>query len=179
MTKQICDICATFTELQTTSTGKLCSHCCALVKQINNNPQLLDKLALAAQTAQAVNPSPSIDIPDVLNGVRYRTEDRDQNTWYVSVSELEENPVEIFASSAFENEYQLQSKLSNLTSITRLISLILRHIFAKEELSLQKVLLQLQRSSRQPNDIPEMLAKILANYQQDLTKTDQEEDILP
>lgn len=177
MTKKRCDICDCRSELQQTGAGALCPHCLSLVERIARQPELLDQLALAAETKRPA--AAPIEIPDVLDGVRYRTADRDHNTWYVSVSELEGKPVEIFASSAFENEHQLQSKLSNLTSITRLISLILRHIFAKEEISLQKVLVQLQRSSRQPNDIPEMLAKILANYQQTEEQHDREEEILP
>jgi hypothetical protein len=51
-----------------------------------------------------------------------------------------------------------------LTTITRLISLILRHIFLGERLTLEKTLTQLQRSSRLPDDLPAMLGKVLANY---------------
>ena len=104
------------------------------------------------------------ELPDVLDAVRYRTTDRDRNTWYVSVSELDGNPVEIFASTAFDRDQHLQSRISNLTTITRLISLILRHVFMGEKLTLEKTLTQLHRSSRQPEDLPEMLGKVLANY---------------
>ncbi|GAB6193566.1 hypothetical protein JCM39068_33170 [Desulfocastanea catecholica] len=104
------------------------------------------------------------ELPDVLDGVRYRTTDRERNKWYVSISELDGNPVEIFASTAFDRDQHLQSRISNLTTITRLISLTLRHIFLGERLTLEKTLTQLKRSSRQPNDLPDMLGKILANY---------------
>jgi hypothetical protein len=40
----------------------------------------------------------------------------------------------------------------------------LRHIFIDERLTLEKTLTQLKRSSRQPNDLPDMLGKILAKY---------------
>jgi hypothetical protein len=101
----------------------------------------------------------------VLNAVRYRTQDLEANTWYVSVSEIENNPVEIFASTAFDRDHLLQSRISNLPTITRLISLILRNIFMGEQLSLKKTLEQLRRSSRQTNDLPDMLANILAKYE--------------
>ena len=82
----------------------------------------------------------------------------------VSVSELDGHPVEIFASTAFDRDQHLQSRISNLTTITRLISLILRHIFLGERLTLEKTVTQLHRSSRQKSDLPEMLAQILGNY---------------
>lgn len=103
-------------------------------------------------------------MPEVLDAVRYRTCDRDRNTWYVSVSELEGDPVEIFASTAFDRDQHLQSRISNLTTITRLISLILRHISLGEQLTLEKTLTQLYRSSRQRNDLPEMLVDVLSKY---------------
>lgn len=86
---------------------------------------------------------------------------------------MEGEPVEIFASTAFDRDQHLQSRISNLTTITRLISLILRHISLGEQLTLEKTLVQLQRSSRQRNDLPDMLAKVLANYskKQDEVKT--------
>jgi len=74
------------------------------------------------------------------------------------------HPVEIFASTAFDRDQHLQSRISNLTTITRLISLILRHIFLGERLTLEKTLTQLNRSSRQRNDLPEMLAQVLSHY---------------
>jgi hypothetical protein len=82
----------------------------------------------------------------------------------VSVSELEGNPVEIFASTAFDRDQHLQSRISNLTTITRLISLILRHVFLGEVITLEKTLKQMHRSSRQKNDLPDMLARVLCNY---------------
>lgn len=72
--------------------------------------------------------------------------------------------MEIFASTAFDRDQHLQSQISNLTTITRLISLVLRHIFMGEKLTLEKTLTQLKRSSRQLNDLPDMLGKLLANY---------------
>ena len=66
--------------------------------------------------------------------------------------------------SAFDRDQHLQSRISNLTTITRLISLILRHVFLGEVLTLDKTLKQLRRSSRQKNDLPDMLSTVLSNY---------------
>lgn len=103
-------------------------------------------------------------MPEVLNAKRFRTKDREQNSWYVSISELDGEPVEIFASTAFDKDQHLQSRISNLTTITRLVSLILRHLSQGEELTLEKTLTQIQRSSRQRNDLPDMLVSVLSNY---------------
>lgn len=144
----------------------LCESCESFVDILQNSPETLNHLIHLAD-AQHYTRKEELEeqeLPDVLDGVRYRTTDRERNTWYVSVSELDGNPVEIFASTAFDRDQHLQSRISNLTTITRLISLILRHIFIGEKLTLEKTLTQLKRSSRQPNDLPEMLGKILANY---------------
>jgi hypothetical protein len=104
------------------------------------------------------------DLPEVLDGKRYRAIDRDQNTWYLSISEVDGRPVEVFASTAFDRDHELQSRISNLTTITRLISLILRHIFLNEKLTLEKCLKQIKRSSRNKNDLPDMLYGVLCRY---------------
>lgn len=145
----------------------LCKTCESIVDLLQNSPETLDHLVQLADVqldAQRAEHEEQ-ELPDVLDGVRYRTTDRERNTWYVSVSELDGHPVEIFASTAFDRDQHLQSRISNLTTITRLISLILRHIFIGERLTLEKTLTQLKRSSRQPNDLPEMLGKILSNYE--------------
>jgi hypothetical protein len=148
-------------------TSSLCTTCRTVVDLLRNSPETITSLARIAGTelTSTVEIHEERELPDVLDGVRYRTTDRERNTWYVSVSELDGNPVEIFASTAFDRDQHLQSRISNLTTITRLISLILRHIFMGERLTLEKTLTQLRRSSRQPNDLPEMLVKILSNYQ--------------
>jgi hypothetical protein len=151
---------------------EICRECRSLLEKLQNNREAAGKLfALAGlcQNSQSSAAPPSTtekirELPDVLDAVRYRTTDRDRNTWYVSVSELDENPVEIFASTAFDRDHHLQSRISNLTTITRLISLILRHVFLGENLTLEKTLTQLRRSSRQKNDLPDMLAQVLSNY---------------
>jgi hypothetical protein len=173
-----CAVCTKKSKQLSDEDGGLCPTCLNIVDLLKNKPDVLQQLSKIAE-----NPDTSClqsvpvekELPDVLNGVRYRTTDRERNTWYVSISELEGNPVEIFASTAFDRDQHLQSRISNLTTITRLISLTLRHIFMGERLTLEKTLTQLKRSSRQPNDLPDMLGKILANYtEKAATKNDKE-----
>jgi hypothetical protein len=147
--------------------GELCAICRSMVALLKDKPEALrqlSKIAGVSNIACLESKHVEQELPDVLDGVRHRTTDRERNTWYVSISELDGNPVEIFASTAFDRDQHLQSRISNLTTITRLISLTLRHIFIGERLTLEKILTQLKRSSRQPNDLPDMLGKILAKY---------------
>ncbi|SDO91477.1 TSCPD domain-containing protein [Desulforhopalus singaporensis] len=183
-TDRACDICKKKKKLLPVKGNNICAACNSVIQAVKESPELLRNLADLADHHQ---PGPALldgysdpELPDVLDGVRYRTTDRDRNTWYVSVSEIDGNPVEIFASTAFENDRHLQSRISNLTTITRLISLILRHIFMGEKLTLEKTLTQLKRSSRQPNDLPEMLSRILHNYRREKAAGDKvKETIIP
>ena len=144
----------------------LCGDCRKIADTLENNPEVIHNISnlLNVPCQPKMVAQSSLDLPDVLDAVRYRTKDREMNTWYVSVSELDGEPVEIFASTAFDRDHQLQSRISNLTTITRLISLILRNIYLHEKLTLKKVLGQLRKSSRQKTDLPDMLARVLENY---------------
>ena len=150
----------------------VCPDCQTAIKALQATPDSPARLLAMAGLTNAdgpveqpkSEPTKNQELPDVLDAVRYRTTDRDKNTWYVSVSELEHHPVEIFASTAFDRDHHLQSRISNLTTITRLISLILRHVFLGEVLTLEKTVTQLHRSSRQKNDLPDMLSQVLSKY---------------
>lgn len=166
---EICDGCGKKDILIEKEGNEFCHHCLKIVDLLHKHPELIKKLCKL--TGQEIDtPRTGNDtiqpreLPDVLDAIRYRTRDREQNTWYVSISEMEGDPVEIFASTAFDRDQHLQSRISNLTTITRLISLILRHIFLGEVLTLDKTVKQLGRSSRQRNDLPDMLSSVLANY---------------
>jgi hypothetical protein len=166
---ELCDGCGKTDVLIERDGNEFCAHCLLLVDTLDSKPELIDRLCtLTGAGGPAGRGSRTADspreLPDVLDAVRYRTRDREQNTWYVSISEMDGDPVEIFASTAFDRDQHLQSRISNLTTITRLISLILRHIFLGEVLTLDKTLKQLRRSSRQKNDLPDMLSKVLSNY---------------
>jgi len=148
-----------------------CPACCALAQTVRENPEVIrtlwqrtyDEPILPKTTPRII--ASEAELPEVLDGKRYRTIDRERNKWYLSVSEVEGKPVEIFASTAFDRDHELQSRISNLTTITRLISLLLRHIFMGEPLTFDKCLKQIQRSSRQKNDLPDMLCGVLSRYQ--------------
>lgn len=179
---ELCSACGQREECTIQGQDRLCAQCLALVDMLRNHPECAAKLIALSGTSlssHAQNKQIEQELPDVLDAVRYRTVDRERNTWYVSVSELEGNPVEIFASTAFDRDQHLQSRISNLTTITRLISLILRHIFLGERLTLEKTLTQLQRSSRMPDDLPAMLSKVLANYNKKAAAETSQENLQP
>lgn len=170
--KEICDGCGQRALLQDMQGNEFCDSCGQLARIMQTDPQLLRKICTLirsdlheSDSGEQVCPATvSLELPEVLDAVRYRTRDRELNTWYVSVSELQGNPVEIFASTAFDRDHHLQSRISNLTTITRLVSLVLRHVFLGEVLSLEKTIKQLHRSSRQKNDLPDMLTRVLSRY---------------
>ncbi|MBU4235559.1 MAG: hypothetical protein KKB91_01550 [Proteobacteria bacterium] len=170
--KEICDGCGRSALLQDMQGNEFCDSCGQIAQVIKTDPQLLRKICTLIRSdlhgsengGQACLANPSMELPEVLDAVRYRTRDRELNTWYVSISELKGNPVEIFASTAFDRDHHLQSRISNLTTITRLVSLVLRHVFLGEVLTLEKTIKQLHRSSRQKNDLPDMLTRVLSRY---------------
>ncbi|CAK8714459.1 TFIIB-type domain-containing protein [Candidatus Electrothrix laxa] len=168
MSPPCCQLCGTEEQTVREAGFQVCSSCCALVETLKKNPSIIDKVLPYIQDGQnnraSMQKGADPKFPEVLDGKRYRTIDRDQNTWYLSVSEVDGQPVEIFASTAFDRDHELQSRISNLTTITRLISLILRHIFLGEKITLEKCLKQIQRSSRNKNDLPDMLYRVLSRY---------------
>lgn len=176
----LCPICDR-QESATEQTDGLCPYCQALASAVQEQPEVVKLLWLRYQNEPILpdalqRPIESeAELPEVLDGKRYRTIDRDRNKWYLSVSEVQGKPVEIFASTAFDRDHELQARIANLTTITRLISLILRHIFLGEPLTFDKCLKQIQRSSRQKNDLPDMLYGVLSRYRADeQTPTEQQ-----
>ncbi len=172
-TIECCDGCGKVAELRKNHGNEFCEECQKLAIAIAEKPATIKQICnlLKVEMGNTNSGTPSNyqvtelqDLPEVLDAVRFRTRDRDLNTWYVSVSELEGDPVEIFASTAFDRDDHLQSRISNLTTITRLVSLVLRNVFLGEVLTLEKTIKQLHRSSRQKNDLPDMLTKVLREY---------------
>ena len=150
---------------------RLCPTCQTVEACIRTHPEVVKKLwrqlrdePILPELPPRTSIESEAELPDVLDGKRYRAIDRDRNKWYLSVSEVNGRPVEVFASTAFDRDHELQSRISNLTTITRLISLILRHISLGEPLTFDKCLKQIQRSSRQKNDLPDMLYGVLSRY---------------
>jgi hypothetical protein len=172
-----CQICGAKKKTQIAHGVDACSPCRTIIAAATDNPENIVKIwnhfrdePILPQSSNTYT-ADTIELPDVVDGKRYRAIDRDQNKWYLSVSEVEGNPVEVFASTAFDRNHELQSRISNLTTITRLISLILRHIFLHEPLTMDKCLKQIQRSSRQKNDLPDMLFGVLSRYEKDYKGT--------
>ena len=172
-----CQICGAKKKTQITHGVDACSPCRTVITAATDNPENIVKIwnhfrdePILPQSTQTSS-TDTIEMPDVVDGKRYRAIDRDQNKWYLSVSEVDGDPVEVFASTAFDRNHELQSRISNLTTITRLISLILRHIFLHEPLTMDKCLKQIQRSSRQKNDLPDMLFGVLSRYEKDYKDT--------
>lgn len=171
-----CDGCGKATDLIETHGNEFCEECRDIATLIQGKPQTIKRICSLIKSDlhhnNESNPeahnSKLQDLPEVLDAVRFRTRDRELNTWYVSVSELQGDPVEIFASTAFDRDDHLQSRISNLTTITRLVSLILRNVFLGEVLTLEKTIKQLRRSSRQKNDLPDMLTNVLRTYRTDV-----------
>jgi len=175
---EICDGCGGNNNVQELGGNELCSDCRLIAEALTKDPSKvariikLANLDISAESLANSTEGTKIfkGLPEVLDAVRFRTRDRDMNKWYVSISEIDGQPVEIFASTAFDRDHHLQSRISNLTTITRLISLILRHVFLGEVLTLEKTLKQLHRSSRQQNDLPDMLTRVLGKYSKILPK---------
>ncbi len=168
---ELCDGCGVNAQIHEVEGNELCDECKTIADSLRQDPDKIKRIIRL--TRLNVDADELLDngkkeifsgLPEVLDAVRFRTRDRDMNRWYVSVSEIEGRPVEIFASTAFDRDHHLQSRISNLTTITRLISLILRHVFLGEVLTLEKTLKQLHRSSRQQNDLPDMLTQVLSKY---------------
>ncbi len=172
-----CDGCGKTTNLTETHGNEFCKDCLDLVTAIQTKPETIKHICNLIKSdlrhgdadGSESQLSELQELPEVLDAVRFRTRDRELNTWYVSVSELGGDPVEIFASTAFDRDDHLQSRISNLTTITRLVSLILRNVFLDEVLTLEKTIKQLQRSSRQKNDLPDMLTNVLRSYRKDIS----------
>jgi hypothetical protein len=175
-----CQLCGETKKTRKSQGLDACSACRTVIAVVKNHPQVIKKTWPLFQDEPILPSTDSfaagepIDLPDVVDGKRYRTVDRDHNKWYLSVSEFEGQPVEVFASTAFDRNHELQSRISNLTTITRLISLILRHIFLHEPLTLNKCLKQIKRSSRQKNDLPDMLYGVLQRYNNSAEENDQD-----
>ena len=103
---ELCDGCGKKDVLIERDGNEFCKNCVEIVEILHKRPELVKKLCkLTGQTINKPRKGGSKDqpreLPDVLDAVRYRTRDREQNTWYVSISEMEGDPVEIFASTAF------------------------------------------------------------------------------
>ena len=144
-----------------------CSSCKAAVYAVINSPDVVEEAWPIFQDKAILPQVRRIKIPwrteiaEELDARRYRREDREKNTWYLVVSEWEGKPVELFMSSKTDNDHRLQFQIANLTALTRLVSLMLRHVFLGEQITLEKIKRQLRRSSRLKKDLPDLVHEVL------------------
>lgn len=146
----------------------VCGECRPAVYSVINCPNVIEQAwpllydrAILPQVRRIKIPWKT-EIAEVLIAKRHRAEDREKNQWYLIVSEYEGKPVELFVTTASENDHKLQSSLANLTALTRLVSLMLRHVFLGEQITIEKIRKQLERSSRQENDLPDLVLGVLS-----------------
>ncbi|SDP33523.1 TSCPD domain-containing protein [Desulforhopalus singaporensis] len=151
-----------------------CEKCRPAVYAVLNTPDVVEQVWPLLQDRAILPQVRRIKIPwrteiaEELEAKRFRTFDRESNKWYLVVSVFNEKPVELFVTSPRENDHRLQSSLANLTALTRLVSLMLRHLFIGEQITLEKIVTQLGRSSRQKNDLPDLVKNVLHdNYLED------------
>jgi hypothetical protein len=148
----------------------VCSECRPAVYAIINSPDIIEKAWPMFQdrailpTVRRIKIPWRTDIPEELDATRYRAEDREKNQWYLIVSQFKKMPVELFVSAEDENSSKLQMSIANLTALTRLVSLMLRHVFMGERITLEKIREQLHKSSRQKNDLPDLVYDVLGNH---------------
>lgn len=148
-----------------------CKTCRPAVYAVINSPEVIEQVwpllhdrAILPQSRRIKIPWKT-DIPETLDAKRHKAMDREDNSWYVIVSEYNQHPVEVFASTARDTDHRFQSRIAELTALTRLVSLIMRHIVFGERITWDKVRNQLSRSSRQQRDLPDMLLSVLDKYQ--------------
>jgi len=149
----------------------VCMRCRPAVYATINSPEVIeaawpmfqDKAILPA--VKRIKIPWRSDKPEVLDAKRHKTQDREGANWYLIVSEFEGKPVELFMSTAGENDYKQQFNIANLTALTRLVSLMLRHVFLGEQITLKKIKEQLQKSSRSKRDLPDLVHCVLEKHQ--------------
>ncbi len=145
-----------------------CASCKPAVYAVLNLPDVIEEVWPLLQDRAILPQSRRIKIPwktdtaEMLDAKRYKAKDREDNNWYLIVSEWEGKPVELFMSSADDNNHKLQFQIANLTALTRLVSLMLRHVFLGERITLEKIKTQLKRSSRVRQDLPDLVLNVLS-----------------
>ena len=107
---EICDGCGADADVVEVEGNELCESCRGIADALTKDPSKvariikLSKLDISPESLfnQSGTGKAFTGLPEVLDAVRFRTRDRDMNKWYVSISEIDGQPVEIFASTAFD-----------------------------------------------------------------------------
>ena len=96
---------------------------------------------------------------DVMDSKRYRIKYQNENLYIVVVTSDDGKPYEIFAEHSSNRRFELQYMLASWDCLTRFISMCLQNF------PLEKVIRQLNRSTRQSNDLPGIILNILKTYE--------------
>jgi len=172
MSRQICRFCGSSEGItRVKNRFFVCKSCRPAVYAVINNPDVIEQAWPLLQD-RAILPSVKrikipwrSEIPEELDAVRHRAKDRDGASWYLIVSEFEGKPVELFMSTAHENDFAAQSNIANLTALTRLVSLMLRHVFLGERITINKIKQQLRSSSRLQKDLPDLVHQVIEYHE--------------
>ena len=96
---------------------------------------------------------------DVMASKRYRIKYQNENLYIVVVTSDDGKPYEIFAEHSSNRRFELQYMLASWDCLTRFISMCLQNF------PLEKTIRQLNRSTRQPSDLPGIILNILKTYE--------------
>jgi len=96
---------------------------------------------------------------DVMDSKRYRIKYQNENLYIVVVTSDDGQPYEIFANHSSNGQFELQYMLASWDCLTRFISMCLQNF------PLEKVIRQLNRSTRQSSDLPGIILNILKTYE--------------
>ena len=97
---------------------------------------------------------------DIMNSKRYKTTYRGENLYIIVVTNEVGQPFEIFVTHASNGDHNVQYMLASWDCLTRFISLCLQNF------SLDQTIKHLRKSTRQSNDLPGIILRILQNYQE-------------
>lgn len=100
------------------------------------------------------------ELPDELDATRYRVKYRGNDSVYMGVTLLNEEPVEIFCSFDTVATYETTYMHAAWNVITRLTSMCLQ----SDDISLEDILKQCERSSLKKGDAPDVLMEVLNKY---------------
>lgn len=95
---------------------------------------------------------------DVLDCKRFRVTYREENFYVIIAWDEEGKPCEVFSEHATNRDYKLVYMMASWDALTRSVTMNLKAY------PLEKVVIQLHKSSRQKNDLPGILAEILGKW---------------
>jgi hypothetical protein len=102
MTKRQCKFCGSYTNVSRVKNRFwVCSDCRPALYAVIKSPDVIEQAwplfhdRAILPTVRRIKIPWKTEIPEELDATRYRAEDRDNNRWYLIVSEYEGKPVEL------------------------------------------------------------------------------------